>query len=111
MSREGSQSRFRDPLLQPISSISPSASAQVASVASFAKPKNELLHDGPLLKSGSLRGRQEAHHEILCAVIQKERTDWQALTAATLHNVSLHIMQSIFSLAARRHPGISREER
>jgi hypothetical protein len=75
---------------------------QVASVASFAKPKKELLHDGPPLKSGSLRGRQEVHHEILCAVIQAEGVDYQALTAATLHNAPLQIMQSIFSLAARR---------
>jgi hypothetical protein len=46
---------------------------QVASVASFAKPKKELLHDGPPpLKSGRLRGRQEVHHEILCAVIHEK---------------------------------------
>jgi len=45
---------------------------QVASVASFAKQKKELLHDGPPLKSGSLRGRQEVHHEILCAVIHEK---------------------------------------
>jgi hypothetical protein len=34
------------------------------------------------------------HHEILCAVIQAEGTDQQALTAATLHNVPLHIVFS-----------------
>ncbi len=45
---------------------------QVASVASFAKPKKELLHDGPPLKSGSLCGRQEVRHEILCAVIHEK---------------------------------------
>jgi hypothetical protein len=35
---------------------------------------------------------EEVHHEILCAVIQAEGTDQQALTAATPHNVSLHIV-------------------
>jgi len=39
-------------------------SRQVDSVASFAKPKKELFREGPPLKSGSLRGRQEVHHEI-----------------------------------------------
>jgi hypothetical protein len=33
---------------------------------------------------------EEVHHEILCAVIQAEGTDQQALTAATPHNVPLH---------------------
>ena len=33
----------------------------------------------------------EVHHEILCAVIQQERTDPQALTPTTLHNAPLYI--------------------
>jgi hypothetical protein len=70
MSREELQNRFHDPLLQPISSISPSASATNSLQWQVSqKPENELLHDGPPLKGGSLRGRQEVHHEILCAVI------------------------------------------
>jgi len=32
---------------------------------------------------------EEVNHEILCAVIQEECPDWQALTAATLHNAPL----------------------
>src|SRR2546421_13118263 len=60
------------PCCNPSARFRPVLQRQVASVASFAKPKNELLHDGPPLKSGSLRGRQEVHHEILCAVIQAE---------------------------------------
>jgi hypothetical protein len=71
MSREELQSRFHDPLLQPISSISPSALATSRFSGKFRKTKKELLHDGPPLKSGSLRGRQEVHHEILCAVIHE----------------------------------------
>src|SRR5437588_147425 len=35
-------------------------------------------------------GRRGVHHEILCAVIQEESTERQALTAATLHNAPLH---------------------
>ena len=51
-----------------------------------------LFHDEPPLKGGGLHGRRGVHHEILCAVIQAEGTDQQALTAATLHNASLHII-------------------
>ena len=62
MSHEELQSRFHDPLPQPISSISPK----------FRKTKKELLHDGVPLKSGSLRGLQEVHHEILCAAFHEK---------------------------------------
>ena len=72
MSREELQRRFHDPLLQPINSISPSASATSRFSGKYRKTKKELLHDGPPPKSGSLRGRQDVHHEILCAVIQQE---------------------------------------
>ena len=72
MSREELQSRFHDPLLQPISSISPSASAASRFSGKFRKTKKELLHDGPPSKGGCLRGRQEVHHEILCAVIHEK---------------------------------------
>jgi hypothetical protein len=65
------QRRFHDPLLQPIGSISPSASAASRFSGKFRKTKKELLHDGPPSKS-SLRGRQEVHHEILYAVIHEK---------------------------------------
>jgi len=54
MFREELQSRFHDPLLQPISSISPSASATKSLQWQVSQhQKNELLHDGPPLKRGS----------------------------------------------------------
>jgi hypothetical protein len=72
MSREELQSRFHDPLGSPSARFRPVRQRQAASVASLAKPKKELLHDGPPPKSGGLRGRQEVHHEILCAVIHEK---------------------------------------
>ena len=72
MSREELHSPFHDPLLQPISSISPNARAASRFSGKFRKTKKELLHDGSPLKSGSLHGRQEMHHEILCAVIHEK---------------------------------------
>ena len=65
MSREQLQSRFRDPFAQCVSDKS--LQWQVSQ-----NKKKELLHDGRPLKSGSLRGRQEVHHETLCAVIHEK---------------------------------------
>src|SRR5215470_6464959 len=68
-----------------------------------------LFHDEPPLKCGGLHGHRGVHHEILCAVIQEERSDWQALTAATLHNAPLRIIEqmccSTFPLRTTLAPG------
>ena len=53
---------------------------------------NEFVPCEPPLKYSGLHGRRGVHHEILCAVVQEERSDWQALTAATLHNAPLRII-------------------
>jgi hypothetical protein len=53
------------------------------------------------LKGGDPVAAEEIHHEILCAVIKAEETDQQPLTAATQHNVPLHIvnvLQHIYAI-------------
>ena len=52
-----------------------------------------------------IHGHRGVHHEILRAVIQEERSDWQALTAATLHNAPLRIMEMCCSTFPLRQAG------
>ena len=74
MSREDLQSRFHD-FLHAAHQLDfrPVRQRQIRFSGKFRKTKKkELLHDGPPLKSGRLPGRQEVHHEILCALIRQE---------------------------------------
>jgi hypothetical protein len=64
--------KFDDPLLQPISSISPRASATSRLSGKFRKTENKLFREKAPLKSGSLRGCQEVHHEMVSAVIHEK---------------------------------------
>ena len=50
MPGEELESRFRDPLLEPSARFRPVRQRELASVQVSQNKKNELLHDGPLLR-------------------------------------------------------------
>src|SRR5215831_14994308 len=69
----------------PTARSRPSVNDKSLQLQVFRSGTMALFHDEPPLKCGGLHGHRGVHHEILCAVIQEEKYDWQALTAAALH--------------------------